>query len=77
MNKKNLNVIKKIVSDATDQNIKNIKYETKSSDIFKWDSLAQIKIISSLEKIFKKKINTTKAGSLKSIMEISKFIDSK
>ena len=76
MIKKNLDQIKKIVSEATGQHIKNINLETKSSDILKWDSLAQIKIVSSLEKTFKKKINTTKAGSLKSIKEISEFIDS-
>tara|TARA_B100001964_G_C13805063_1_gene410506 strand:- start:60 stop:287 length:228 start_codon:yes stop_codon:yes gene_type:complete len=73
MSKKNIEIVRKIISQATGSNINKINYETNSDDLVRWDSLAQIKIVTLLEKNFKKNINTTKAASLQSVKEICKF----
>ena len=75
MTKKNINIVKKIIAQATEEKIDRITYDTSSEDLMRWDSLAQIKILDLLEKNFDKKINTTKAASLKSVKEICEFLD--
>lgn len=75
MTKKNINIVKKIIAQATEEKIDKITYDTRSEDLMRWDSLAQIKILNLLEKNFDKKINTTKAASLKSVKEICEFLD--
>ena len=75
MPKKNIDIVKKIIAKATQEKVDKITYNTKSEDIMRWDSLAQIKILNLLEENFNKKINTTKASSLKSVKEICEFLD--
>ena len=55
MSKINLEQIVSIVSKIIKINEKDININSKSSDFYKWDSLAQVNIILEIEKITEKK----------------------
>ena len=48
----------------------SINDNSKAEDFSKWDSLAHVRIIIELEKIFKKKIKTSKIPELNSVKSI-------
>tara|TARA_B100000212_G_scaffold215222_1_gene162793 strand:+ start:507 stop:740 length:234 start_codon:yes stop_codon:yes gene_type:complete len=68
--------IYKIISTNTKINIKRINEKTKSDDFDNWDSINHINIILDLEKLVKKKINSSKALELNSVKKILKFLNS-
>jgi acyl carrier protein len=69
--KKIIHSISKIINEP----VKKINMNSKSSDFNKWDSLAQIKIILEIERIIKKRVQSSKVGELNSIKAISNYID--
>ena len=74
----NNTVIEKIIlsiSKIINEPVTKINMNSKALDFSKWDSLAQIKIILEIEKITKKKIQTSKVGDLNSIKAISNYLD--
>ena len=74
MAKINLEQVISIVSQTTKIPKKKININSKSFDFYKWDSLAQIKIIIAIEKKIKKKINTSKISELTSIKSILNYL---
>ncbi len=74
MSKINLEQIVSIVSKIIKINEKDINIDSKSSDFYKWDSLAQVNIILEIEKISEKKINASKMGELTSIKSILNYL---
>ena len=74
MSKINLEQIVSIVSKIIKINEKDININSKSSDFYKWDSLAQVNIILEIEKISEKKINASKMGELTSIKSILNYL---
>lgn len=67
--------VKKIVSLCTKINLKKLSDNSKSEDFDYWDSVANVKIILELEKIKKKKINSSLAFKLNSIKKIHQFLN--
>jgi len=63
------------ISKIINEPVTKINMNSKALDFSKWDSLAQIKIILEIEKITKKKIQTSKVGDLNSIKAISNHLD--
>ena len=63
------------ISKIINEPVTKINMNSKALDFSKWDSLAQIKIILEIEKITKKKIQTSKVGELNSIKAISNHLD--
>ena len=53
---------------------KNIDINSKSSDFYQWDSLAQVNIILDIEKETKKKITASKMGDLTSVKSIINYL---
>jgi len=74
MSKINLEQIVSIVSKIIKINEKDININSKSSDFYKWDSLAQVNIILEIEKITEKKIKANKMGELISIKSILNYL---
>ena len=74
MSKINLEQIVSIVSKIIKINEKDINIDSKSSDFYKWDSLAQVNIILEIEKITEKKIKANKMGELTSIKSILNYL---
>ena len=74
MSKINLEQIVSIVSKSIKINEKDININSKSSDFYKWDSLAHVNIILEIEKITEKKINASKMGELTSIKSILNYL---
>jgi len=74
MSKINLEQIVSIVSKIIKINEKDININSKSSDFYKWDSLAHVNIILEIEKITEKKINASKMGELTSIKSILNYL---
>jgi|TARA_B100000959_G_C14711612_1_gene513165 acyl carrier protein len=74
MSKINLEQIVSIVSKIIKINEKDININSKSSDFYKWDSLAQVNIILEIEKITEKKIKANKMGELTSIKSILNYL---
>ena len=74
MSKINLEQIVSIVSKIIKINEKDININSKSSDFYKWDSLAQVNIILEIEKITEKKIKANKRGELTSIKSILNYL---
>ncbi len=75
MKKINVDQIISIVSKTTKIPKKQININSKSSDFYRWDSLAQVSIIIEIEKKTKKKIKTSKIGELTSIKKIIKYLN--
>ncbi len=67
--KKIIDAVSKVLSLQTNE----IDLNTNSDNCLKWDSLAQINIIISLEKIFNKKVKTSEINNLKSIKNLIKY----
>ena len=75
--KYNIKLIKrviKIISKTLNVDIKNLSENSSSQNINKWDSLAHIRIILSIEKNFKIKINTTQQSKLNSVKSIISYL---
>ena len=73
----NLKKIKKIFQFIfDDQNLK-INRKTSAKDIDEWDSLAQIKLISRIEKEFKLRFNIKEINNLKNVGEMIDLIEKK
>tara|TARA_B100000674_G_C37517777_1_gene767893 strand:+ start:332 stop:559 length:228 start_codon:yes stop_codon:yes gene_type:complete len=67
MSENNLDLIISIVSKHTKVAKKDINIDSKSSDFYQWDSLAQVNIILDIEKQTNKEIGASKMGELTSI----------
>ncbi len=67
------NQIKKIFIKIFNLSASQFNDKLTSKDLKKWDSLNHIKLIVSLEKKFKKKVNTGKISELNSVKKIKNF----
>ncbi len=54
--------------------VKDINMNSKSSDFYQWDSLAQVNIILEIEKKTNKEIRASKMGELNSIKSILSYL---
>ncbi len=54
--------------------VKDINMNSKSSDFYQWDSLAQVNIILEIEKKINKEIGASKMGELTSIKSILSYL---
>ena len=70
MSKIDLELIISIVSKHIKISEKEIDINSKSSDFYQWDSLAQVNIILEIEKKMNKEIRASKMGELTSIKSI-------
>ena len=59
-----------IISSKISVSEKDINENSKSSDFYKWDSLAQLNIILEIEKKINKKIDASMMGELTSVKSI-------
>ena len=69
---KKIDIVIQIISKNCKINKKKFNIDSHAAEFDKWDSLAQVQILSDLEKKFKKKFNLTqmsKMNSIKSILE--------
>ena len=71
---KKINKIFQLIFD--DKNLK-ISKKTSAKDIDEWDSLAQIKLISRIEKDFKLRFNIKEINNLKKVCEMIDLIEKK
>lgn len=76
MEKIDHNKIIKIISETIREPIEKIDMESKASDFVYWDSLSQVTMMLKIEKIIKKKINTSKILELDSVKKIISFLES-
>ena len=67
MSENNLDLIISIVSKHTKVAKKDINIDSKSSDFYQWDSLAQVNIILDIEKQTNIEIGASKMGELTSV----------
>ena len=70
-------VIEKIIlsiSKILNEPIKNVTMASKSDDFNRWDSLTHVRIMLEIEKITKKKIETSKISELNSVRAISEYL---
>ena len=70
MSKTDLESIISIVSKHIKVDENEIDINSKSSDFYRWDSLAQVNIILEVEKKMSKEIGASKMGELTSIKSI-------
>ena len=70
MDKSKIKVIKQSIAKILNVSETSINDNSKAEDFSKWDSLAHVRIIIELEKLFKKKIKTSKIQELNSIRSI-------
>ena len=70
MSKINLELIISIISKHIKVAEKDININSKSSDFYQWDSLAQVNIILEIEKKMNKEISPSKMGELTSVKSI-------
>ena len=70
MSKINLELIISIISKHIKVAEKDININSKSSDFYQWDSLAQVNIILEIEKKINKEVSASKMGELTSIKSI-------
>jgi acyl carrier protein len=73
----NLKKINKIFQYIFDDNYLKITRKTSAKDIEEWDSLAQIKLIATIEKQFKIRFNIQEISNLKNVGEMIDLIDKK
>tara|TARA_E500000178_G_C16640657_1_gene581830 strand:- start:182 stop:415 length:234 start_codon:yes stop_codon:yes gene_type:complete len=69
--KKFIDLIKKSLNER-DQ---NFTIETKLNEIKKWDSLASVRVLLDLNKIFKKKSEISEIANFKSLKELYKYFN--
>ena len=74
MSKINLELIISIISKHIKVAEKDININSKSSDFYQWDSLAQVNIILEIEKKINKEIVASKMGELTSIKSILSYL---
>ncbi len=67
--------IKKIISETIQEPESKINIDSKSCDFPKWDSLSQVTMMIKIEKLIKKKINTSKISELNSVKKIIKYLE--
>ena len=70
MSKIDLELIISIISKHIKVVKKDIDINSKSSDFYQWDSLAQVNIILEIEKKMNKEISPSKMGELTSVKSI-------
>ena len=63
-----------IISNKISVSDKDINENSKSSDFYKWDSLAQLNIILEIEKKIDKKIDASMMGELTSVKSIIVYL---
>ena len=74
MSKIDLEQVISIVSRNIKVSVKDININSKSSDFYQWDSLAQVNIILEIEKKINKEIVASKMGELTSIKSILSYL---
>ena len=74
MSKIDLEQVISIVSKNIKVPVKDINMNSKSSDFYQWDSLAQVNIILEIEKKINKEISASKMGELTSINAILSYL---
>tara|TARA_B110000196_G_C20480096_1_gene357633 strand:+ start:128 stop:355 length:228 start_codon:yes stop_codon:yes gene_type:complete len=74
MSKIDLEQVVSIVSRNIKVPVKDINMNSKSSDFYQWDSLAQVNIILEIEKKINKEIVASKMGELTSIKSILSYL---
>ena len=74
MSKIDLEQVISIVSRNIKVSVKDINMNSKSSDFYQWDSLAQVNIILEIEKKINKEIGASKMGELTSIKSILSYL---
>ena len=74
MSKIDLEQVVSIVSRNIKVPVKDIDMNSKSSDFYQWDSLAQVNIILEIEKKINKEIGASKMGELTSIKSILNYL---
>jgi len=74
MSKIDLEQVISIVSKNIKVPVKDINMNSKSSDFYQWDSLAQVNIILEIEKKINKEIGASKMGELTSIKSILNYL---
>ena len=74
MSKIDLEQVISIVSKNIKVPVKDINMDSKSSDFYQWDSLAQVNIILEIEKKINKEIVPSKMGELTSIKSILSYL---
>ena len=74
MSKIDLEQIISIVSRNIKVPVKDINMNSKSSDFYQWDSLAQVNIILEIEKKINKEVVASKMGELTSIKSILSYL---
>ena len=74
MSKIDLEQVISIVSKNIKVPVKDINMNSKSSDFYQWDSLAQVNIILEIEKKINKEIVPSKMGELTSIKSILSYL---
>jgi len=74
MSKIDLEEVVSIVSRNIKVPVKDINMNSKSSDFYQWDSLAQVNIILEIEKKINKEIVASKMGELTSIKSILSYL---
>ena len=74
MSKIDLEQVISIVSKNIKVPVKDINMNSKSSDFYQWDSLAQVNIILEIEKKINKEIAASKMGELTSIKSILSYL---
>lgn len=66
--------VKNLISKCIDANSNLINDKSNSKDFPKWDSLANVKILLSIEKKFKIKIKSNETDKLNSVKNIYKLL---
>ena len=74
MSKIDLEQVISIVAKNIKVPVKDINMNSKSSDFYQWDSLAQVNIILEIEKKINKEISASKMGELTSIKSILSYL---
>ncbi len=74
MSKIDLEQVISIVAKNIKVPVKDINMNSKSSDFYQWDSLAQVNIILEIEKKINKEIGASKMGELTSIKSILSYL---
>jgi|TARA_B110000003_G_C16218236_1_gene366253 acyl carrier protein len=75
MSKIDLNLIISIISKHIKVPEKDINIDSKSSDFYQWDSLAQVNIILEVEKKTNLDIKASKMGELTSVKSILNYLE--
>ena len=75
MSQIDLNLIISIISKHIKVPEKDINIDSKSSDFYQWDSLAQVNIILEVEKKTNLDIKASKMGELTSVKSILNYLE--